>query len=313
MKPLVIVNPRSQGGKTGERAPELLRVIAGYLGDVDHAETSRPRHATEIAEEAARDGRETVIGVGGDGTIHEIANGLLRARGAGDKAPRLGIIGQGTGGDYRKTLGLEHRLDRYCQAIANGRTRKLDVGRFRYVDHEGRDREGYFINILSMGMGGLVDRYVAEARSELGGTVAYLTASLRALIDSEIGVLHCVMQRDGTTVEEEIHTRLLAVCIGRFFGSGMEIAPMAQPDDGTFEIVSLGPAPKLRFALESLRVYNGSHLGKPDVVLHRCQRVDISLKNDSIRERFLLDVDGEPLGMLPVSIELVPSALEVFV
>lgn len=313
MKTLVVVNPNSQGGKTGAQASELLEVIRRYVGDVDRADTEGPRHAVELAERAARDGRETVIAVGGDGTVHEVANGLMRARAAGIKPSRLGIVGQGTGGDFRKTLRLEHRLDRYCQAIAGGRTRTIDMARFTFCNNDGNDDEAYFINILSMGMGGLVDRYVADARGELGGTLAYLTASVRALVESEVGILDCVLHRDGQRIEEEIHTRMLAICNGRFFGSGMQVAPMAEPDDGILEVVSLGGAPKLKFALASMRVYNGSHIGQTDVQTQRCDRIDITLRNDSIRDRFLLDVDGEPLGMLPVSIELIPKALEVFV
>jgi YegS/Rv2252/BmrU family lipid kinase len=313
MQPLVIVNPRSQSGKTGTQASEIVGVIERYVGAVDRADTSGPRHAAELAEQAANEGREAVIAVGGDGTVHEVANGLMRARAAGKKPPRLGIVGQGTGGDFRKTLGLEHRLDRYCQAIAGARTRNVDVGSFRYRNNNGDEDQAFFINILSMGMGGLVDRYVADSNNQLGGTLTYLSASVRALFDSEIGILDCVRHRGSERIEEEIQTRMLAVCNGRYFGSGMQIAPMAELDDGIFHVVSLGGAPKLKFALGSLRVYNGSHIGQPDVEVSTCERIDISLRNDGIRDRFLLDVDGEPLGTLPVSIEVIPAALEIFV
>jgi diacylglycerol kinase family enzyme len=177
MKPLIILNPHSQSGKTGKQADELKRVIERYVGAVDSAHTERPRHAVEIARQAAEDGRDAVIVVGGDGTIHEVANGLMLAREKGTSVPKLGVVGQGTGGDFRKTLGLEHRLDRYCQTIADGKTRSIDIGKFRYRDRRGEQDEAYFINILSMGMGGLVDEYVAQSSGQLGGTAAYFAAS----------------------------------------------------------------------------------------------------------------------------------------
>jgi YegS/Rv2252/BmrU family lipid kinase len=313
MRPLVILNPNAQRGRTGKIADELERVIERYVGDVDRAHTNHPLHAVELAAQAARDGRSAVIAVGGDGTIHEVANGLMQARESGATLPKLGIVGQGTGGDFRRTLGLEHRLDRYCQAIASGRTRAVDVGKFRYRKRTGEDGDGYFINILSVGMGGLVDQYVAQASQNQSGTVAYFIASARALIASEVGILDCVLTKNGESSEIEIHTRSIAICNGRYFGSGMHVAPMAKPDDGLFHVVSLGAAPKLRFALAGGAIYSGKHIDNPEVEVHSCERIDIEIRNDGIRDRFPLDVDGEPLGTLPLSIEAVPKAIEVFV
>ncbi len=313
MKPLVIVNPRSQGGKTGRIAGELVRVLSARIGEVEVRTTERPRHATELAEHAALEGRDLVVVVGGDGSINEAANGLCAARARVTTLPKLGIIGQGTGGDFRKTLGLEHRLDRYCDAIAGGKTRGVDVGRFRYRTRAGEERSAYFVNILSLGLGGLADRYVAESGRPLGGAVAYFTASVRALANIEVGVLRCTVKHAGTTRELELPTRMLAICNGRFFGGGMEVAPMAEPDDGTFHVVSLGAAPKVEFFFASLSIYRGTHLNNPNAAVFPCNAIDIALENERIRDNFPLDVDGEPLGTLPLSIELVPRALDVFV
>lgn len=310
MKPLVILNPHSQGGKTGENAEDLLRVVERYLGSVDCVHTKAPRHAVEIAEGAAKEGREKVIGIGGDGTISEIANGLMRADMSADELPKLGIIGQGTGGDFRKTLELEHRLDRYCEAIVRGVTKRTDVGRFTFRSRDGKEDTAYFINILSVGMGGLVDEYVAN--SQMSGTIAYFGASARALMNSEVGILECEVH-DGDDVQtREIATRQMAICNGRFFGGGMEVGPMAELDDGHFDVVSLGAASRLKFAIGSLSIYSGSHVNRPDVEVFRCDRIDIRLKNEAITDVFPLDVDGEPLGTLPISITLVPGAIHVY-
>ncbi|HHH27004.1 MAG TPA: diacylglycerol kinase family lipid kinase [Polyangiaceae bacterium] len=315
MNPLVILNPSSQKGKTGELAPELVRVIERYLGPVDRADTEAPRHAIEIAKQAAEDGRPSVIAVGGDGTIHEVVNGLMQARDADDRRrlPKLGVVGQGTGGDFRKSLGLDHRLDKYCTAIAGKRTKTIDVGRCRYRNKAGEDVDGFFINILSVGMGGLVDEYVHRAKGRLGGTIAYFNASVKALLKSEVGILDSRITSGGDVREEEIHTRQIAICNGRFFGGGMEVAPMAELDDGRFHVVSLGAATKAQFALGSLAIYSGKHVDKPEVEVFACERIELEIRNDSIRDIFPLDVDGEPLGTLPLTIEVVPSALDVFV
>lgn len=317
MNPLVIVNPSSGGGRTGSVFESMRGPIERVVGPVDVVFTERKRHAVDLAREAALAGRETVVAVGGDGSIHEVVNGLMEAR---EKLPenalktRLGIIGQGTGGDFRRTLGIEHRLNRYCEVIAAGATRRIDIGRFRYVANDGSPAQAFFVNILSMGMGGLVDQYVADMGRQLGGTLTYLIASVRGLVNSQLGVLQCTMTtRGGETREEVLPTRTLAVCNGRFFGSGMEVAPMAKLDDGLFEVIDLGSAPRLKFFLASSKIYTGKHIGSPDVKHFRCDRIDIRLRNEGVRRRFLIDADGEPLGMLPMSIELVPRAIEVLV
>jgi YegS/Rv2252/BmrU family lipid kinase len=313
-RPLLIVNPRSGGGQTGKIFDAMRAPLERALGDFDVAFTERGRHAVDLARDAAIAGRALLIAVGGDGTIHEVVNGLMEAREKGGPVPRLGIIGQGTGGDFRRTLGIEHRLDRYCAAIAGGRTRRVDVGRATFVAHDGAKATSFFNNILSVGIGGIVDQLVAEASRGLGGTFAYYSASFRGLLKSEIGVLACTLSLAGQERRQEVTTRNLAICNGRYFGSGMKVAPMAEPDDGTFEVVSLGAASKLRFAIESsTRIYTGEHIGKPGIEHFRCDKIKVELLNGDIADRFLLDVDGEPLGRLPMEIELIPGAVEVLV
>jgi diacylglycerol kinase (ATP) len=313
MKPLLIVNPRSGGGRTGSVFDKMRKPIEHHLGAVDVALTEGPRHAVDIARDAAQGGREVVITAGGDGSIHEVVCGLMQAREAGAKVPRLGIIGAGTGGDYRRSLNLEHRLDRYCKVIKEGHTRAVDVGRFSYTSHDGEPGRSFFINVLSVGIGGLVDQLVAESSRTFGGTATYLVASMKGLLRSPVGKLRCSIWREDTSREETIETRSIAICNGRFFGSGMQVAPMALPDDGLFDVIDLGAAPRLRFMLVSSRMYTGTHVHSLDVKHYRCDRIDIELMNPEVSDTFLLDVDGEALGKLPIRVEIVPGAIEVFV
>jgi diacylglycerol kinase (ATP) len=312
--PLLIVNPRSGGGNTGKVFDAMRPPLERALGAFDVVFTERGRHAVELARVAATAGRGVVVAVGGDGTIHEVVNGLMLAREGGAAVPRLGVIGQGTGGDFRRTLGIEHRLDRYAAAIAGGKVKHVDVGRASFVGHDGAPARSYFVNILSAGIGGIVDQLVAEASRGLGGTFAYYSASLRGLLRSAIGECVCTLTLDGKESVQEVSTRNLAICNGRFFGSGMKVAPMAEPDDGILEVVSLGAASKLRFAIESsTRIYTGDHIGRPGVDHFRCNKIKLELKNPDVTDRFLLDVDGEALGVLPLEVEIVKGAIDVLV
>lgn len=309
MNPLVIVNPHSGGGKTGRTFSSTQRTFEASLGTIDVAFTERTGHAIDLAYAGAKEKRELVIAVGGDGTLNEVVNGVMRAAEDGIQAPEVAIVGQGTGGDFRKTLGVEHRLDKYLEAIASGRVRAVDVGRIIYRDHEKTEKTRYFVNILSAGMGGLVDQYVASASRALGGKVAYFGASFRALVASRRGRLKCDVTSEGKESKKRIQTYMIAICNGRYFGSGMHVAPMAKFDDGKFEVVSIDAASKIAFSVNSQRIYDGAHIGKEGIEHFSCEKISMDLDNEEARDVFLLDCDGEPIGGLPISVECVPGAI----
>ena len=308
VKPLLVVNPTSGGGATGRTFGAMKETIERVLGPVDVAMTERAGHGLELAREGAIAGRSLVIAVGGDGTFHEVVNGLMQAqegKSSSAEATRIGMIAQGTGGDFRKALGLEHRLDRYLEALASGRERPLDLGKFTGGGKSGH----YFVNILSAGMGGLVDRYVAESSRMLGGTAAYFGASLRALLNARLGNVIATVTHQGKTEEHKIRSFMIAICNGRYFGGGMHVAPMAKVDDGVLELVALGATSKLGFAMTSRGIYTGSHIGQASTVHLRGEKIVLDLANEDARDVYLLDVDGEPMGGLPLTVEVVPKAL----
>jgi diacylglycerol kinase (ATP) len=307
MNPLVIVNPRAGAGRSGRAFDSVRRGLERKLAHVDVAFTTHPGHAIELARDGVRDGRSLLVAVGGDGTLHEVANGLLDAGGGA----ALGFVAQGTGGDFRRTLGIPHRLDAYVDAIAEGRDRPIDAGRLRYRAPDGAERSRWFVNIVSAGMGGLVDRYVAEGSRALGGSAAYFLAGVRALVQCQRARLRCSVGLGGERSERRIDSFMIAICNGAYFGGGMHVAPMAVPDDGRFDVVSMDATSKIAFAAVSRRIYAGRHLSAPGVQHFTCDRVAIDLESERARDVFLLDVDGEPLGGLPIDVELVPRALIV--
>jgi YegS/Rv2252/BmrU family lipid kinase len=306
MRPLVIVNPQSGGGTAG-RSRDLRAVLERRLGPVDLLSTTGPTHAIELAREGAGEGRALIVAAGGDGTLHEVANGVLDA--GCDTA--IGCVGLGTGGDFRRTLGIEHRLDAYVDAIASGRDLVIDVGRVHYRATGGARASRWFVNVLSAGMGGLVDRYVADTTKSLGGKAAYFLASARALAVCERGRLRCTVGLAGQEQERRLETFMIAICNGRYFGAGMHVAPMARPDDGRFEIVSMDAPNKLAFIGSSRKIYDGRHLSAPGVTHFGGDRIALELENARAQGVFLLDVDGEPLGGLPIEVELAPKRLRV--
>jgi diacylglycerol kinase (ATP) len=307
MRTLVIVNQRSGGGRAGASLGHLRAILERRLGSVELQCTERPGHAITLARDGASGGRALIVAVGGDGTLHEVANGILDA----GATTALGYVDMGTGGDFRRTLGIAHRLDAYVEAIAGGRNLLIDVGRLRFRAPDGSEAARWFVNIVSAGMGGLVDQYVARTSKSLGGRAAYLMASVRALAHCERGRLDCDVALGDERHRRRVDAFVIAICNGRYFGGGMHVAPMARLDDGRFEVVSMDAPSKLAFAAFSRRMYDASHLSTPGVQHFACDRLALDLENERARDVFLLDVDGEPLGGIPLDVELVPKALAV--
>jgi len=306
VRPLVVVNPRAGGGRAGRVFGEMKPIIERALGPVEVTVTERGAHAIDIARDASNAGRELIVAVGGDGTLHEVANGVLDA---GGNATAVGFIGQGTGGDFRRTLGLEHRLDHYLAAITSGRERRIDVGRATFHDDQGRETSRWFVNVLSAGIGGLVDRYVADGNRAMGATLTYAIATARALAAFEPVSIVCTLHRGGEREELRTDAYVVAVCNGTTVGSGMRIAPMAKIDDGLFDVIVMAPRSKLGFATYGPKMYSGTHLGEPGVTHFSCDAIDLAIASGPPGHRVLLDVDGEPLGALPLRIAIKPRAL----
>ena len=306
-RPYVVVNPAAGSGRSGRMFAEVRPILERRLGPLDVAFTERSGHAIDLARAAARIGVKLVIAVGGDGTLHEVANGILDAGVGG--ATALGYVGQGTGGDFRRSLGIEHRLDAYLDAIAGSGQRVIDVGRVRYRSDAGTVSQRWFINILSAGMGGLVVRYVGNSSSFLGGTAAYFWASVRALAACQRGILRCETNLGGATERRTVESFMIAVCNGRYFGSGMHVAPMAKLDDGFFVVGASMPRPNSVSCQWRGHIYSATIMSPNSAGARHfeCDRIAMDLENEGARSMFLLEVDGEALGGLPIEVELVRS------
>jgi len=277
----------------------------------------------ELAFEGTLEGHPLIVAVGGDGTLSEVANGVLRAADAAAGAtpeaaaqapalsPAVGLISVGTGGDFRRSLGVGAGYERSLEALALGRERMVDVGRAEFTDLEGKETARYFVNVLSAGLGGLVDRYIAGMPQGVGGKAGYYLASLRAVLASREQPVLARISWLGEKRDEVIPAYLIAICNGRWFGGGMDIAPMALPDDGRLEVVTITERNKRSLIGKMRLIYDGRHLEEPTVGHFPCERIELRIEDEAGQRGFLLDVDGEPLGSLPLSVEIQPRRLRI--
>jgi len=322
-RPLVIANPSAGRGRTGRDLAHLMSALRDALGELDVVTTAGAHQATELAAAAAGERRPLVISLGGDGTLHEVVNGLMQARAAhgavrGEPAalPSLGVIATGTGGDFGRALGIAPRIEDYLAAVAGGHERALDVGVARFTGAAGEPLERYWINVLSAGVGGLVDRYAATAPAVLGGRIAYAQAALRGIVMCRRVRLRCRVTRpDGAADERLLDSHAVAICNGTTFGGGMHIAPMARPDDGLLEVIAFETRTRWRLVGRFLTVYAGTHTSEPGVHHFTCRALRLEALDPRARRPggglFPLDVDGEALGDVPLEVSLIHHALRV--
>lgn len=309
LSPLLIVNPKSGTGRAGGDLARTLDLVERELGDTVIRYTGRRGHARQLALEGARVGHPLIVAVGGDGTFSEIVDGILSL----DEGPEpaVGIINLGTGGDFRRSLGIGEGFHSCVRALVSGRERQIDVGRATFSRPDGSVATHHFANALSAGLGGLVDRYIERLPSFLGGKAGYYLASLGAVIRSKEQPFRARITWQGRTRDELIPAYLVAVCNGRWFGGGMDVAPMARVDDGALEVITITARSKPYLADRVRGIYTGRHLLEPTVHHFPCHGITLGLDRRADEKHVLLDVDGEALGSLPLEVQIVPRRLRV--
>jgi diacylglycerol kinase (ATP) len=303
-RPLVIVNPRSGRGLDESRWARVRGALTDGLGELDSAFTGGPRDAGAIARREAEAGRRLIVALGGDGTISEVANGILEA-GAGART-ELGIIPRGTGGDFRRTLDLPHDIAEAARRVRDGEARPVDAGRAHFRGHAGQTEVRHFVNVASFGFSSAVATRANASSKRFGGRLAFMAATLRTLTSYDnTDVWLTIADRP----RERRRVLMAAVGNGRFFGGGMKICPEARIDDGALDLVTVGDF-SLGEVLANLgRLYEGTHVELDAVENTRVTRVAVeAVEADA---RIPVELDGETPGHLPALFEVVPAALRV--
>ena len=300
---VLVVNPRSQGGRLGKRWKDIADTI-GRAFPFEEAITEAPGDATRLTRDALRGGAERVVAIGGDGTINEVVNGFFDERGAAIAAEAsMAVIPFGTGGDFRRTVQLPTELGEAARVIAANHRRKVDVGRLEFTASDGKRALRMFANIASFGVSGVVDRLVNESSKKLG-RLSFALATARATWSYRNQRVQLVF--DGRDrVEATINT--VAVANGRYFGGAMMVAPNAELDDGQFDVIAMGDFGFGDLLKSGRRLYQGTHLTMDKVTARRARVVEAeAIDPAAVIE---LDVDGENPGRLPARFELLPAAL----
>ncbi len=308
---LVIVNPASANGATRKRWPAIeqqLRASWSTAG-FDVAHTGAPEHATELAATAV--GYDTVVSVGGDGTLNEVVNGLMRHDAA--VRPALALIQSGTGSDFARTLGFGLETEAAIARLNRTQAQAIDVGETAYM--VGRQLlTRYFVNIAGLGFDAEVSAAVSrDAERGRKGRAVYSLSVFKTVLRLRSKRLRITTSlASGAPTSRECGAVMVTICNGRYFGGGMHVAPNAVLHDGEFDVVVFGAMSSLEFLINFPRVYRGTHLAHPKVSVTRASSVRIE-QLGSVDSLLPLQAEGELLGAAPASFRLLPGALKVLV
>jgi len=310
----IIVNPRAGRGAVERGWPAVRQTLDD--GDVayDVTVTERPGHGTEAARKATEDGCTFVVAVGGDGTVHEVVNGLMDSEGPRNPAAVLGVVAAGSGCDFVKTFGLpQDPAEAARHLLGDTLWGKIDVGRIRCTGPDGSPHTRWFANIAEAGIGAEVVDAASRMPKFLGASV-YRIAALKTIARFKPKAARVEIrgrETRGKHGEDETITDLsrdgtfsmLVVANGQFFGGGMRVAPRAVPGDGLFDVqVSHGPKGEALKAMQ--KMFKGEHIPNQYIQEYLAARVTVEGE-----QPILIEADGEVVGTTPATFDIFPDAI----
>ena len=289
---VLIINPTAGRGKAGKQVPEIRRLLGSKAANWAWHYTQKSGDATAFARAAAQRGVRLVVAVGGDGTLHEVANGVL---GTGATA---GLVPFGTGNDFARSLGLYASLEAACSALTTGVVRHIDMG---VIEGAGTDGPRHFLVLSGTGYDARTARTVNEGVRHLSGPLAYVWGAILTLRTFEPFALTLTLDDD---LPRHVEAMFVSFANAETTGGGMKIAPGAVVDDGWLDICLVETVPKLTLLYELTQVFSGKHVNHPAVTMLRARTILV----DTDPPQPLL-IDGEVRGTTPAKITLLPGVL----
>ncbi len=311
---LLIVNPAAASGAT-LRNLEIARQGLIRLGlDFSERITNGPGDAARLTRAAIAAGETRIIAVGGDGTLNEVVSGYFDFSGSAinpsaiNPAAAIGLLPSGTGSDFCRSLSIVTTMDAVA-AIARDRVRLIDIASVVLRDLDGAEQQRFLVNAGSFGFGGATAARVNSWRNILpqwvGGQPRFVFAALGALRNYRNRPVRLLLDKSR---ELEVSSDLIVVANGRYAGSGMKLAPLAEFDDGLLDVLIADNVSRAGIVRELTRVWDGSHLLNSQVQMLRARSVEISGSPE-----LAMDLDGESAGSTPAAITVMPSSLRFII
>jgi diacylglycerol kinase (ATP) len=300
----VIVNPVAGGHSASKEWPKMMEQLRKIGLSYEFEFTRKPGHAAEIAARAIDQGRRFLVAVGGDGTVNEVANAMLRSGKAADLT--LGIVPAGTAHALVYSLGIGQDYVQACSHLAGDSRVPIDVGVVS-CQSQGHQVERFFVNEASVGLSAeIVDSWRSlPAQNGRGTNLPLRTiAGLRAAASHHNRI---VRLRVGDNVESTCICSVF-VANGRYCADKMLIAPHASLDDGFLDVIVAADVSKAELLMIRPALYDGTHLRHAKIREKKVTEITVEAE-----EPLLVEVDGDVIGRTPASFRIMPMALNVLV
>jgi len=296
----LILNPRAGRGRVAQELPEIERTLLASRLEYRIRRTEGPQDAVRLTRESLERGDRFIVAVGGDGTVHEVVNGMFEGDRPIAEDAVLGVVAAGSGCDFVKTFGLPQGAATAVRHLTGDSLFPIDVGKVTYRDHDGREQSRLFPNIAEAGLGGdtvaraeRLPRWMGRSRYFWGFWLTvrkFKSAEIRLQAD----------RREWTGRGNNV-----VIANGQFFGGGMKISPRSMPDDGRLDVqVSTGPKTDAFTTLP--KIYKGEHVPSPNIREFLASRIEV----DADRP-LRIEADGEVLGTTPAVFEVLPKTVRL--
>lgn len=305
---VVIVNPSAASGRAGRSLGAIRAASSSVFPESTVEVTTGVGHGMQLAERAARGGAGLVIAVGGDGTMHEICNGVVRS---GQRGCAVGHVSLGTGGDFAKMFPEGSDIEHSFMGLKHGTKTAVDIMAVHCEADNGEPAERYALNVVGAGMAGDVVHRVNNGPKWLGGRLAFLWGTVTALLNWPSPNVEI----EWTDVEGNPGRWCGAlsnafIANGRFCGGGMIVAPDASLEDGRLRLVIVPDRPALVVLRHLPYLYNGRIDDVPWLMTHWVRSVDVKPLGAG---RLRAESDGESPGWMPVSVSCLHRRLSLMI
>ncbi len=302
----IIVNLTAGGGAVKKHWPAIESALKAGLPVAQVWFTEYPKHAIELVKTAIEAGCRHLIAVGGDGTNHEVTNGILMQQIVPSGAIIYALLPVGTGNDWARMYRIPSMPEPWLKMVQEGKTRFQDVGMVTYATADGQTGMRYFVNVAGMAYDAFVVEYAESRRSQSVGRFYYLMMILRCLFRYRHAKSR--VHHNGSSAEDHYYTINVGIC--RYSGGGIQMTPHAIPDDGLLALTLAGRISKIGVLLATPRFYNGTVGGHPKVDTFQADSVFVEAAGEA---PVLLEADGEFLGQAPAKFSVLEKALCILV
>ncbi len=304
MKWTIIVNPTAGSGKAKKYWHEQIAPMLEEKGiDFQVNFTEAAGHGSELVVKSIEGGNRHIAAIGGDGTFHEVVNGIMCQEFVPSTAIAFAPIPMGTGNDWVRSLGVSTDVKSIIQRLRNGTFFLQDLGLVTYHNDIGGKEYRYFMNVAGAGFDAFVAKQMGTA-PKLLGKASYFWELLKGLFSFQ----NVFIQLQSDSFQTSTPVFMLNVGIGQYLGSGMKVVPNAVLDDGLFDITFVEKASKWEVIGQLKGLYDGSFINYHKVKSFQTKSIVIEVSKE---ELLYLQADGELLGQAPLRFEILPKKLKV--